>query len=69
MKMDRYQAILNCPNQECGQSGQAEWEEPENFVYSGESPQRITSIPSGFTVAKDHSVVCDKCGAVAWTPN
>lgn len=69
MKMDRYQTILTCPNQDCGHSGQAKWEEPENPVWHGGEPKRLVSVPSGFTVAKDRSVVCNKCGTVAWTPN
>ena len=69
MKMDRYQAILNCPNPECDQSGLAKWEEPQNPVWHGEEPKRLVSVPSGFTETKDRSVGCNKCGTVAWTLN
>lgn len=69
MKMEPYQAILECSNQECDQSGLAKWEEPENPVQHGEDPKRLVSVPSGFTETKDRSVVCDKCGTVAWAPN
>ena len=62
---ETYEAALRCRKEQCGQSGLARWKEPEHFVWHGEQPHILLSVPEGFARSEKGVIACEKmwdCG-------